>query len=589
MKNSFHIPFKAILLLPAMLLLLASCSEDDQHVLSLLEKAETVMEEYPDSAYRLLCEADSGIAEQSKGTRIRHFLLKTEADNKLYHPLPSDTLFQDVVDYYDGHGTANQQLKAHYLLGCIYRDRNEAPMALQCFNNAVEKADTLNQDCDYTTLYKVYGQMADVYHSRVMPDEEIGALREYSKNALKAGDTYNYIRGVEFQAAAYDLKGDTVMVLATEEKARELYQKSGFLQEAASSSVLSTYVYLAKGDYAKARQLMQAFEHKSGLFDESGNICEGREHYYHAKGLYYLGTGQLDSAEYEFKRLLPYGYTFDAYRGLLDISQRRGDAASVFRYAKLYEASYDTLITSIHAEATRQAEGMYDYTRHQTKALQEAKTSERRLFIIIGFGILFLLFLCAAGIVFHLYTRRREKKTEQTHRIRILAADLSERYTRTEDELDMMENNFAALNELKEKKEQELIDLQEQLREFRERYKEELKDDVVAFSKSPIVLAIKKKADSPSCMPLTDKEKSSLIDEFQLNMPRAYAKLANENKLSELEFYVAILTRIEIRTKYISQLLDVLPNSVSNAKTSANKKLFSADTGRSFYYNLRNI
>ena len=81
MKKSLYIPVKTILLLA--LLLLASCNEDDQHVLSLLEKAETVMEEYPDSAYRLLCEADSGIAEQSKGTRIRHFILMTEADNKL--------------------------------------------------------------------------------------------------------------------------------------------------------------------------------------------------------------------------------------------------------------------------------------------------------------------------------------------------------------------------------------------------------------------------------------------------------------------------------------------------------------------------
>ena len=587
MKKSLYIPVKTILLLA--LLLMASCNEDDQHVLSLLEKAETVMEEYPDSAYRLLCEADSGIAEQSKGTRIRHFLLKTEAKNKLNMPLPSDTLFQEVVDYYDDHGNPNQQLMAHYLLGRIYSDRGEAPMALQCYNDAVEKADTLSNDCDYTTLFSVYGQMADIYELQVMPDEEIDALKNYSQYAWKAGNTYEHIHGIEFMAGAYDMKGDTAMMLSIERKVHDLYMKYGYIQDASTAYARTIYIYMNRGEYEKAHKLMQDIEIKSGLFDDKGIIRTGREHYYHAKGLYYLGTGQLDSAEYEFKRLLPYGYTFDAYRGLLDVSQRRGDAASVFRYAKLYEASYDTLITSIHAEATRQAEGMYDYTRHQTKALQEAKTSERRLFIIIGFGILFLLFLCAAGIVLYLYTRRREKKTEQTHRIRILAADLSERFIRTRDELDMMENNFTALNELKEKKEQELIDLQEQLREFRERYKEELKDDVVAFSKSPIVLVIKKKADSPSCMPLTDKEKSSLIDEFQLNMPRAYAKLANENKLSELEFYVAILTRIEIRTKYISQLLDVLSNSVSNAKTSANKKLFSADTGRSLYNNLRNI
>ena len=584
MKKSLYIPVKPILLLA--LLLLASCSEDDQHVLSLLEKAETVMEEYPDSAYRLLCEADSGIAEQSKGTRIRHFLLKTEADNKLYHPLPSDTLFQDVVDYYDGHGTANQQLKAHYLLGCIYRDRGEAPMALQCFNNAVEKADTLSDDCDYTTLFSVYGQMADIFEAQVMPNEALKALEQYCQYAKKAGNTYESIRGIEFMAAIYNLKRDTTMILLMEKQAAELYTKYNMPQAAASARVMSIRININRANYQEAQQLMNTFEKKSDLFDKDGNICRGREHYYHTKGLYYLGIGQLDSAEHEFKRLIPYGYTFDAYHGLIEVSQQRKDANAVLAYTKLYEESLDTLVTNIHAEATRQVEGMYDYTRHQRIASEERMKSERRLNIIYA---ILLLVILASTIIFHLYTKAKAKKMLEIRLLKQQLVNLSERYTRTEEELDMMENNFAALNELKEKKEQELIDLQEQLREFRERYKEELKDDVVAFSKSPIVLSIKKKADSPSCMPLTDKEKSSLIDEFQLNMPRAYAKLANENKLSELEFYVAILTRIEIRTKYISQLLDVLSNSVSNAKTSANKKLFSADTGRSFYYNLRNI
>ncbi|MBR1666853.1 MAG: hypothetical protein IJ693_01095, partial [Bacteroidaceae bacterium] len=111
------------ILLP--LFLLPSCT-DDEHVLSLLDHAEAVMEEHPDSAYTMLTEADSLIPQQSKKTRMRHSILMADANNKLYQPLPSDTLFQEVVDYYDTHGTPNQQLKAHYLLGCIYRDRNEA-------------------------------------------------------------------------------------------------------------------------------------------------------------------------------------------------------------------------------------------------------------------------------------------------------------------------------------------------------------------------------------------------------------------------------------------------------------------------------
>ena len=152
------------------------------------------MEEHPDSAYQFLCEADSCVADQSRKTRMRHLMLMTEAENKLYFQLPSDTIFQEVVDYYDSHGTSNQQLMAHYLLGRIYSDRGEAPMALQCYNDAVEKADTLSDDCDYTTLFSVYGQMVDIFEAQVMPNEALKALEKYCQYAKKAGNTYESIR-----------------------------------------------------------------------------------------------------------------------------------------------------------------------------------------------------------------------------------------------------------------------------------------------------------------------------------------------------------------------------------------------------------
>ena len=78
-----------------LLVLLSACS-DNGEVVALLDHAEAVMEEHPDSAYQFLCEADSCVADQSRKTRMRHQMLMTEAKNKLFLPLPSDTLFQEV-------------------------------------------------------------------------------------------------------------------------------------------------------------------------------------------------------------------------------------------------------------------------------------------------------------------------------------------------------------------------------------------------------------------------------------------------------------------------------------------------------------
>ena len=175
---------------------LASCT-GDKEVRAVLDRAEALMEAHPDSAYEELQSllGNDSVSPSLGGVRggPRTILLLAESENKLDKQMPSDTAFQEVVDYYDRHGNANQRLKAYYLMGCIYRDMHEAPMALQWYLDATEQADTLAADCDYLTLMKVYGQMADIYHSQLMPSEEIEAYRHFSKCAEMMDSTYYVI------------------------------------------------------------------------------------------------------------------------------------------------------------------------------------------------------------------------------------------------------------------------------------------------------------------------------------------------------------------------------------------------------------
>ena len=563
--------------------MLSACS-DNMDVVRLIDQAESAMEQHPDSAYQLLSKADSTIAHQSRKTRMRHLMLKAEAENKLYLSLPSDTLFQQVVDYYDEHGTPNQQLKAHYLLGCIYRDRGETPMTLLCYNDAVEKADTLSNDCDFNTLYKVYGQMADIYEAQVMPDEGIEALKRYSKYALKAGNIYEHIHGVALMAALYDIKGDTAMILSTEKQAHDLYEKYGFERDAATAYSRTIFIHINRGEYKEARHLMLACEALPGLFDNQGNICAGREHYYYAKGLYYMGIGQLDSAEYEFKRLIPYGYTFDAYRGLIQVYKKQKKDTAALSCMELLEPSIDTLVTNIHAQATRQALGMYDYSRHQRIAAQEAKKSEERQSIIYS---LILGFMLIAAIIFQLYTKAKAKKQYEIRLLKQRLANISERFTRTKEELEMMETDLTLL---KEQKEEELTALHQQLQEARDKLGGDL-DHFEELMLRASVIGIKKRLALPAnqVKALNEKEWRELTNDFRNYMPQLYAFISNGHHLGNKELYVTILTRLEIRPDDIALLLGISKQSVSNAKAVANGKLFSESSARTFSQNLSQI
>lgn len=127
-----------------------------------LSKADSIMDIADDSAQIAIKMLDALKPEWSKFTkaqRMRYDLLYHKAMNKAYIDFTSDSTMLAVVDYYEHHGTANDKMLAYYILGCVYRDMHEAPMALEYYNKATEQADTAAQDCDYATLCRVYSQM----------------------------------------------------------------------------------------------------------------------------------------------------------------------------------------------------------------------------------------------------------------------------------------------------------------------------------------------------------------------------------------------------------------------------------------------
>ena len=131
--------------------MLTACSERREYV-SMLERAKAVMNDRPDSALAVLDSLGQHEAEFGKSFRMRYRLHRLNALNKV------DTLFRstdeakELAEYFDDHGTPNEQMLAYYLLGRAYYDIHEAPMALSCFQTATERADTTAADCDFRRL-----------------------------------------------------------------------------------------------------------------------------------------------------------------------------------------------------------------------------------------------------------------------------------------------------------------------------------------------------------------------------------------------------------------------------------------------------
>ena len=72
--------------------------------------------------------------------------------------MTNDTLAIGLCDYFDGRGTPNERMLAHYILARTYVDMNEIPQALEELQKAEANADTTAADCDQRLLARVHRQ-----------------------------------------------------------------------------------------------------------------------------------------------------------------------------------------------------------------------------------------------------------------------------------------------------------------------------------------------------------------------------------------------------------------------------------------------
>ena len=157
----------------------SACGGDD-HPLEqrLFGNMDSLLEANPDSGYKVLKDLQGKVDSiGDEAVSMRHRMFLASAENKLYLTMPSDSEFMEVVSFYDVNGTSNDKMRVHYLMGCIYRDRKEAPQAIRYFQEAVDFADTTLCDCDYSTMTRIYSQMAFLYYYQYFPGKALESYR----------------------------------------------------------------------------------------------------------------------------------------------------------------------------------------------------------------------------------------------------------------------------------------------------------------------------------------------------------------------------------------------------------------------------
>ena len=573
MKQRLH-----LILLCAVLAVVA-CSERREYR-EALSRAEAAMADHPDSALLILDSLGQHEQEFGRHFRMQYLLHHLNAQNKTNVKFTSDSLAKELVDHFDSHGTTNERVLAHYLLGRVYSDMGEAPRAISSYQDAIAVADTTAVDFDFYTLECAYSQMAEIYRRQLLLTKEIEARKKASHFAFRANKPKWAIYNQAISAGAYILlnKKDSAEIVLKSALAQ--YRKYGLTQQALRFSRALIHLYTEDPRrLVEAKVLMDQFE------------AESQRQYYDYKGKYFEGVHQLDSAEYYYRKIYFKGMDFvgqdPMFRGLLSVFTKRHQADSIAKYAQLYCMANDSSIALKDRDIVAQMAANYNYNRSQKEAEQERKKAQE-VFVLLGIIILVVIVLLIIILAISWLYRKNQK--EKQKRISMLEESLSsarlQRSAVQEELRRLKEKDYEGMIAEKERQEAELTQAIERLQAENDRFKQR-QDHLETFLESSIAQLFIKKANGKAERPIpSEAEWKLLMFQFSKDIPVTFKSFGEGKSLSSLEQRICVLLILDIPEKAISIMTDSVGSTISNAKARANEKLYGKKDAPSLKNNL---
>lgn len=540
-----------------------------------LSKADSIMDIADDSAQITIKMLDALKPEWSKFTkaqRMRYDLLYHKAMNKAYIDFTSDSTMLAVVDYYEHHGTANDKMLAYYILGCVYRDMHETPMALEYYNKATEQADTTAQDCDYATLCRVYSQMGVLFSKQYLPYQELFSFEKATHYAYKAHDTLNAIRYYYNKTGAYTYLDNEDSAIIVNTRAAELFRKHGYDRDADIAFGCNYVYYLKRNNIDKAKKAFEAYNRVN--FAGNQNYEDSYAFLLYEKGLFFLQTNQLDSAYCKLNESLKFSKSFSnkaiTTKTLAQYYLKSNNPILAAKYAMKSTEYNDSDLVRVRKTQLHQLQAMYDYSRNKRLAMVAEQKSEKRIMVIYVVILCSIILFCLSIFIYKL---QMNKKNHRISLIQQLYNDSLLKLQSNQRELQRVKD----LNELEviQQKEEVIMNLKNTIKDIREKFSGSLLTDTdIILQNSAIFRKIqfitlhpKEKLSNEDWIELSD-----LIEQLIPSFPQML-----KNSLTEKEYHICLLIRLHISPSSISNLVGLSNSGVSLSRKRMLEKVCGKD------------
>ena len=554
-------------------MILTSCAGNRKYD-DLMQRADSIMNVNDDSAkvaIRMLDGVKPQLLEFSKAQKMRYELLRHKAMNKACITFTSDSVMKEVVDYYDHHGSANERMLANYVLGCVYRDMYEAPMALEYYNKATEQADTTAADCDYGTLYRVYSQMGFLFSKQYLPYQLLDAFGKAVKYAYLAKDTLNAIINYQNRENAYSYLGNKDSVIAINLHAATMFKQIGNNYAAAIAFGCNYNYYVEKEDTLNALKTFKAYF--STGYEGNSEYEDSKAYVLCQKGTYYMFTAQLDSAYNNLQQSLrlckSYSIKAATTKALAQYYAKVNQPAMAMKYALQSSEYNDSDLIEARKTQLQQVQAMYDYSRNQEvakRAEQKAKRSMQMNYMIVLACIMLFLLLS------YIYRKQLALKKKKIAVSKLLYEDSLLKLKRLQDEkAKLVSENDNKLVQIITEKEKTINKLKAEINDIQEKYSLSSMSDVeLALMDSSIYKKIKFIEVHPK-KNMSEEDWKELADTVEKAIPNFIPRL--KNKLSDKDYQICLLIRLGFSTSLIARLLDLSVAAISKSRKTMLKKI----------------
>lgn len=403
--------FLNILIIIIINLNIISCSENPAQTEKVLNQAETLLEELPDSALTLLNQTDFP-KNLNKSLYYKYILLTIQAKDKNYLDITHDSIIKEASNYFVEVNDYNRAATAMFYWGRINLYNENYQTAINEFLTAIDLAQKAQ---NFNLLGLIYGDIGIIYRKQLKLEKSIEHYLLAKENFAKAGIKKNEYKILSHIGNIY-LRMDPPQI----EKALDAHMQAlDFAKQENDTLQMITCLNNISVTFREIKN----YDNAKKYILESVSLDKNNEHIiknYSSLIKIHLATGELDSAVFYLNSISPIieksKNNFDLYNYnilLHDVYEQKRDYQTALNYYKKSQNYKQQIYDESSEKSIFEIQEKYNNTQTENK-YQQTVIKQQRLKIGLSICILIILIIAILCIIIIKSHKRKKAEAEET-------------------------------------------------------------------------------------------------------------------------------------------------------------------------------